>query len=1400
MQSPPPPPDGGAGPMGGTIGEGMLNDPGMNNNAMGSGNFNTNNNNFGQQPPTNSGYPPNNINANATIVQPPNMNQNPGMGSITQFASGLQQPQKPQQQQPNMMQSSWQSGNNSTASGGYGASSIVSGATSPAPGSFAARSVQAHSHMGQPQQPGGMMVNQQATNNQYQPQQPGMMPNNNSMMHQSSMMQTNSMMPQQQQGFPQQTPPGPQYRPTGTAAMEPSPQRPMTSNSSVQSSPAPGSFAARSVQAFSSNTTTGMPQQQAGMMQQPQQQQSPYRQPQQQNMYGQQQQQQNMYGQQQPNQQQPYGQQQQQYNNQQQQPQFQQNQQQMGQQSQYGQQQQQPGQAQYSQQQQPASQFPSSAPQAPQTPSMASYGGASVITTATGVTTMIPGGKPQPSWAETPAQIAVQNRLLTDATRKVQEHAYYMRQAIEKNDLPNVLDRASLMVGQLGEIHGPSHHQAGHPGPNAPPPGGEAAQLNPKNYYELHMRALEDMPNFEEYLMTVSGHSQQLQQPVDPNRITITMTATPTAADAQFSMKELYDCVQYCPQVLPRLYLQICAGSALIQSGEVGTKWVMNDLMQATKCVQNPVRGLFLRHYLLQMIRDKLPDSSADTTPLAGQAAMDAAEEGKEEVTPSVPPEKEPGTVADSYHFILANFIEMNKLWVRIQHLAGDGRSKDQRKRRERQRNELRILVGTNLVRLSQLEGVTSKIYGEIILPTVLDHIVVCGDPLAQAYLIDCITQVFPDEYHIETLPILLRVCPKLRDKVNVRTILQSLMDRLANYLADEELLDETDTNQVKKNMAQDSFPMFEECVQNVYNARGPKLGAKEVIRLQTALLSFSLRCFQGDMEQVNRCLQGCVAALKQANASYELQEGTMAEVPGSFKPLDDVSTAELEKLLSIPLDSLAMKVLQLPDYGELLSFLPWAHRREVALKLLKAVDDAAAPPKCVKDIEELFGMVEPLISDVYGSQQMGLTMPGQPQGQAETENALVCKLVHLLDHEDTDVVYDMLMVARQHINKGGVSRAGQTLVAVVFATFRLAQRVFAAEHGVPEVSDNAAQAAETAPAEETPAMGEEATTTAEESPSEEDKKEESGDSAEAMAIAEDAEPESTTPAAAEEPKEEDGIADVAVAAPVPAPSAPPPTPKTVSCRKLFVFIQQTIAMVASSNVEMAFKLYLQAALTADRFAGSRKDPNPLLLDTFGPMPYELITQAFVIFEQGIADSKVQHRCIVCIMSTLLECGSLSDEDYQGLVMKTAQYSAKMLKKSDQCTLVAQCSHLFFPAEHPHLTYRNEQRALECLQRSLKLADACTSTNPAEIHLFVDLLDHYLSFFEQKCPVITDAYVTGLLALIKEHLGNLGNGMGYSNPAAINDARAQYQAIVQYIKEKKANAETAEHFAPINAE
>src|SRR4051794_10214397 len=73
----------------------------------------------------------------------------------------------------------------------------------------------------------------------------------------------------------------------------------------------------------------------------------------------------------------------------------------------------------------------------------------------------------------------------------------------------------------------------------------------------------------------------------------------------------------------------------------------------------------------------------------------------------------------------------MNKLWVRLQH---QGHSRD-REKRIQERQELQLLVGSNLVRLSQLVDLNA--YKNVILQPLLEQVVQCRDKLAQEYLLE---------------------------------------------------------------------------------------------------------------------------------------------------------------------------------------------------------------------------------------------------------------------------------------------------------------------------------------------------------------------------------------------------------------------------------------------------------------------------------------------------------------------------------------------------------------------------------------------------------------------------------------------------------------------------------------
>ena len=118
-------------------------------------------------------------------------------------------------------------------------------------------------------------------------------------------------------------------------------------------------------------------------------------------------------------------------------------------------------------------------------------------------------------------------------------------------------------------------------------------------------------------------------------------------------------------------------------------KEVMKDMLEMCRGVQHPLRGLFLRYYLMQSSREHLPVGDSD---------------GPE------------GNLQVSIDFIITNFIEMNKLWVRLQH---QGHSRD-REKRTQERKELQIVVGSTLVGLSQLDGIDKNYYRKSILPAIL--------------------------------------------------------------------------------------------------------------------------------------------------------------------------------------------------------------------------------------------------------------------------------------------------------------------------------------------------------------------------------------------------------------------------------------------------------------------------------------------------------------------------------------------------------------------------------------------------------------------------------------------------------------------------------------------------------
>lgn len=72
-------------------------------------------------------------------------------------------------------------------------------------------------------------------------------------------------------------------------------------------------------------------------------------------------------------------------------------------------------------------------------------------------------------------------------------------------------------------------------------------------------------------------------------------------------LADLYELVQYAGNIVPRLYLMITVGSVYMSVPDAPIKEIMKDMMEMSRGVLHPIRGLFLRHYLSGQTRDHLP-------------------------------------------------------------------------------------------------------------------------------------------------------------------------------------------------------------------------------------------------------------------------------------------------------------------------------------------------------------------------------------------------------------------------------------------------------------------------------------------------------------------------------------------------------------------------------------------------------------------------------------------------------------------------------------------------------------------------------------------------------------------------------------------------------------------------
>jgi len=676
-------------------------------------------------------------------------------------------------------------------------------------------------------------------------------------------------------------------------------------------------------------------------------------------------------------------------------------------------------------------------------------------------------------------------------------------------------------------------------------------------------------------------------------------------------------------------------------------KDILTDLVEMCRGVQHPMRGLFLRNYLAQASKSKLPDTGSEY-------------------------EGAGGTVADAVSFLLSNFAEMNKLWVRMQH-QGPVREREQR---EKERMDLRILVGTNLASLSKLEGVDLAMYQSSVFPQILEQVVNCKDAIAQQYLMECLTQVFPTEFHIPTLDLWLQHTKWLSPGCEVKQLLIGMLTRLqAAPVEDDDAGAEADEANPSP------FSRFHEHLAGLAPdaATGeavPGVSTFEpvaLLELYDGLLTFSLAVYPKRLGYIEATLSACLSLLESSPKGLAVTNAKAAKV--------------LFGLVSRPLEhfSAVLAILQLSSWPPLLAHLSFGKQKEVAAVLVGAVIAQGVQITASADAGKLLAFVNPLMLDDPDDEvDQDAAREKAIDEDTAAELGPVSRLIHAFSSPSTDDQCRILNATHRQASNAAHRRSPFALVPVVFACLPLARAI--------KVRVDNGEAVE------------------------------------------------------------------------------------VGVHKLLSFVATIIQTLVPLAPILALRLCLLSAHVADT-VGEEGDA------------YEFFTQAFTTYEEAVSESRAQLAAVTLACATLHHTKRFDAETYDTLATKTTQYSARLLKKPDQCRAVVKAALLFASnnrntegeAEEPTKAEREPRRVLECLQRALKIADSC-KVSSTHTPLFVEILDAYLFHFEKKNTAVLPSYLSSLLQLIEQQVAEESAQAG---PSAKHFANCQAYVASRKIKDAR---------------
>ena len=569
-----------------------------------------------------------------------------------------------------------------------------------------------------------------------------------------------------------------------------------------------------------------------------------------------------------------------------------------------------------------------------------------------------------------------QDNLLSKSLKKIKEQTYFINNTISQNKLRQCLKESYILLSEL-----------------------RINNLTPKRYYNLYISVFDVMLNIKNYIT----------EEISKGRLLI----------------DLYDKVQQAKYVIPRLYLMITVGSIYMEKIPKSVHVILFDLLGVVKQVQNPIKGLFVRNYLLKMIKDKLPDKNNIY-------------------------EKEGGTFEDSLKFLIQNMEEMNLLWVRL--LIGvEGNDK---KLRQKERDELKILIGESINKLSSLESLTKEIYEEQILPKLLKIILDSKDILSQQYLMECIIHSFPNSYNIKCIEQILETMTKLQEGVDICSLFITLMDKFGQYFGDfGNNLDLNDIIESAKNVYPALLQNFEVIINSNINKEEGNQNNKnkisdiplsKLLELISSFLKFSIKCSPEEQKynSVNKILFNTILLMNKFENKINLEE---------YEKICEIILAPIEAFLNF---------VNINEHYKLFELLDYDNKKRIAIEIInhlaKAINNKNVEKiGSIESFKKIIKYLYPLLSNNKNNEGEDINDINIVKIIQEEQN-IVCKLLYIITSPEPEIILEIFNQFKNIFSYGGEIRRQFSLPSLVNAIIIFCNKIIIAyQNKISDLSDN---------------------------------------------------------------------------------------------------------------------------------------------------------------------------------------------------------------------------------------------------------------------------------------------------------------------------------------------------------